>query len=180
MKKISTLVAVMLCTLAAMATNYDGQLTVTVNGEASQQEANITLEQNDSGYKFILKNFIFQAGEDKMGIGNIVLDGLTASPLYGYSVITAEQDVEITNGDDPSIDTWVGPMLGAVPVKLSASFVDDALDVTISIYMATLEQNIQVHFFGTAPAGLKGDLNADGTVNVADVTVLIEQILAGN
>ena len=61
MKKISTLVAVMLCTLAAMATNYDGQLTVTVNGEASQQEANITLEKNDSGYKFILKNFIFQA-----------------------------------------------------------------------------------------------------------------------
>ena len=43
--------------------------------------------------------------------------------------------------------------------------------------MAALEQNVNVHFFGTAPVAASGDLNGDGVTNVTDVTTLVQMIL---
>ena len=54
MKKILTLVAALCCAVAAMATDYDGLLTVVVNNDTTQQEAKISLTQSANGYKLSL------------------------------------------------------------------------------------------------------------------------------
>ena len=74
---------------------------------------------------------------------------------------------------------WLGPMLGAVPINLTANFVDDALDVNIGINMAALQQTIQVHFFGAAPTAARGDLNGDGAINTTDISTLVQMVLDG-
>ena len=167
MKKFLTLVAALCCAVAAMATDYDGLLTVVVNNDTTQQEAKISLTQSANGYKFSLNNFMLKAGDQVLGV----------APQYGYKTIAVKKSVNITAGTDPSVETWVGPMLGPVPLNLTANFVDDALDFSISIYMAALEQNVNVHFFGTAPVAASGDLNGDGVTNVTDVTTLVQMIL---
>lgn len=177
MKKVLSIFAALCCAVAAMATDYDGQLTVVVNNDTTRQEAKISLTQGVNGYKFSLNNFMLKAGDQVMGVGNIALDSLTAAPQYGYKTIALKKSVTITAGDDPSVETWVGPMLGPVPLNLTANFVDDALDFSISIYMAALEQNVNVHFFGTAPVAASGDINGDGIVNVTDVTALVQMVL---
>ena len=177
MKKFLTLVAALCCAVAAMATDYDGLLTVVVNNDTTRQEAKISLTQSANGYKFSLNNFMLKAGDQVLGVGNIALDSLTAAPQYGYKTIAVKKSVNIAAGTDPSVETWVGPMLGPVPLNLTANFIDDALDFSISIYMAALEQNVNVHFFGTAPVAASGDLNGDGVTNVTDVTTLVQMIL---
>ena len=91
MKKFLTLVAALCCAVAAMATDYDGLLTVVVNNDTTQQEAKISLTQSANGYKFSLNNFMLKAGDQVLGVGNIALDSLTAAPQYGYKTIAVKK-----------------------------------------------------------------------------------------
>ena len=176
MKKALLLVAGFVCAMAAWASDYTGQLTVTVNDVTNQMSAKINLVENGGKYNFSLKNFVLDAGDGLMiGVGNIELNDLDAVAAYGVKTISITQDIMITQGDDPNVDQWIGPAISPVPVVLTARFNNQVLSVDIDIDMTnTLGQIIKVTFVGNTPAG---DVNGDGKINVSDVTNLINIIL---
>lgn len=174
MKKIFVLAALLLCSVAAWATDYAGQLNVTVNGTLTQMPTNITMVEDGGKYNFSLKNFKLVSGEQVIGVGNIELNGLEAVEAYGIKTITVEQDIMITEGNDPEIDQWIGPVISPIPLKLTARFNNQVLSVDIDINMVTLNQIIKVNFVGNTKPG---DVNSDGAVNVSDVTTLVNMIL---
>ncbi len=163
--------------MAAWATNYTGQLNVTVNGNLTQMGTTIALDQNGDKYNFSLKNFKLVNGEQVIGVGNIELNDLEAAEAYGIKTITVEKDIMITEGDDPTIDQWIGPVISPIPLKLVAKFNDQVLSVDIDINMVTLGQIIKVNFVGNTPSTPSGDVNGDGKINVSDVSALINIIL---
>ena len=129
------------------STDYSGFLTVTVNGNsADSQITTIRLIKNtDASYSFALDNFILGAGEDAMPIGNILLKNLTVSE-DGNS-FTANQTIQITEGDKDGVTSWLGPQLGDVPVVLSATKNGDNMTADIDIDMTnTIGQIIKVSF----------------------------------
>lgn len=177
MKKVFILAASLVCALASWATEYTGQLNVTVDGNLTQMETAITLDQAGDKYNFSLKNFKLINGEQVIGVGNIELNDLQAAEAYGIKTITVEQDIMITEGNDPTIDQWLGPVISPIPLKLVAKFNNQVMSVDIDINLVALGQIIKVNFVGNTPAG---DVNADGKINVSDVTTLVNMILGVN
>ena len=133
MKKIFTLFGMILCTLAALANEYTDKLTVTVNGDAMEQQATISITQNEDGkYTLSLNNFCLEQVEDdgtvlRMGVGNIVLADREGTTVNGITSITYNDDLIITDGDDPEIPFWIGSALGPVPIEMEARLHDTLL-----------------------------------------------------
>lgn len=157
MKKLLTFISLALCSLTAFANDYTDKLTVTVNGESMEQQATITItQQSDGKYTFSLNNFCLESVDDdgtvsRMGVGNIVLADREGTTQDGITSISYDDIITITEGDDPSIDFWMGPMIGAVPINMVARFNDTQLYCEIYIdLMSLLGQKIEV-VFGTEP-----------------------------
>ena len=130
-----------------LETKFTNPLLVTINGNsADPQITTIRLIKNtDASYSFALDNFILGAGEDAMPIGNILLKNLTVSE-DGNS-FTANQTIQITEGDKEGVTSWLGPQLGDVPVVLSATKNGDNMTADIDIDMTnTIGQIIKVSF----------------------------------
>ena len=98
------------------------------------------------------------------------------SKSSGYTTITIQGPITITAGDDPTVSQseWLGPMLGEVPVDLTARFTDTAMSADIDIQMPGMA--IGVSIFGVAPM-LKGDVNNDNVVNISDINTIVGIIL---
>jgi hypothetical protein len=181
-KYFALLFAALCCTMAMSATTYNCHLKVTINGEATEQDqvqVEIT-EAEDGTYNLSLKNFVLWMGDFPMPVGNIAVTGVAGTDEYGYTTIKFNDKLNITEGDDPNFDTWAGPLLGDVPVVLTARFTDTAANADIDIDMKQMMgQVIAVSIFGVAPApeALEGDVNHDGEVNVSDVNRVISIIL---
>lgn len=129
------------------STDYSGFLTVTVNdNSADPQITTIRLIKNtDASYSFALDNFILGAGEEAIPIGNILLKNLTVSE--DGSSFTANQTIQITEGDKEGVTGWFGPGLGDVPVVLSATKNGNNMTANIDIDMtSTIGQVIKVSF----------------------------------
>ena len=93
-----------------------------------------------------------------MGVGNIVLPNLTASEAAGFKNIAFNGGTPITEGDDPNVDMWFGPMLGEVPLDMFTTFTDAVLSVHINIDMtAVIGQVIEVSFTGINAEAMGGD-----------------------
>ncbi len=171
MKKAFTLIGLLLCSMATLANDYTDKLTVTVNGEAMEQQATITITQGEDGkYTLSLNNFCLESVENdgsitRVGVGNIILADREGTTVDGITSITYNDGIYITAGDDPSIDFWMGPMLaafGPVPIEMEARFDDTQLYCTIHIdLMDRLEQIIDVEF-GTEPEPHNGIRTLDG------------------
>ena len=127
--------------IAALATDYTGILTVTVNGESTSTESTISIVQNGSDYTLSINNFEM----DGMPIGNIVVTA-PDSTSNGLTSIVTSQEITITEGDKPGVDTWFGPLLGVVPINMVLAFNQFAMTTNIDIYMADLGQTINVKF----------------------------------
>ncbi len=182
MKKVIILLAAAVCSLASMATDYTGKLTVSVNGVVTPMEATIQVTEVDGKINFDLNNFCLQSEDGVIGVGNINLHGLEGETTCGYTNIKYNDNVSITEGNLEGVDFWMGPILGAVPVVMNCDYNEAAMSVNIDIdMMSTLEQVIKVNFVGTAPAqgGITGDVNGDGAVDVSDVNSVIN-IMLGN
>lgn len=182
MKKIFTLMAAATLSLAAMATDYTGKITVTINGEGSTQETTISVNQNEDGtYKLNINNFKLISPETEINVGNIVLDNMKGYTINGVTTVVADQNIIIANGDDPNVPYWFGPMLGEVPIVLAAQFDSTNAKADIDIDLSDPEklgQFINVKFNTREEGtGIKGDVNADGSVNSADVTAVYKLIL---
>ena len=179
MKKILAFFVAAACAMSAMATNYEGELTVAINEETTAMGTNITVDKTGAGYDLSIKNFKLVAGDQVLPVGNIELKGCEGTDAYGITTIKFNNSVTIAPGDDPNVATedWMGPMLGEVPIEMTAKLNDQVLSVNIDINLALLEQIIKVSFVGNTPAPLEGDLTKDGVVNVSDVTTLVNKVL---
>lgn len=175
MKKFLVFLAAFGCTMALSATTYTCHLKVTVNGYVTEQDQEqVEVTQTDGTYNLSLKNFALVAGEERIPVGNIEVNGVTGINEYGFTTITYNAPIAITEGDDPQYDYWMGPQLGEVPIDLTSRFTDTALSATIDITLG--DMIIAVNVFGVAPE-LEGDVNHDGEVNISDVNRVIKIIL---
>ena len=150
MKKIFLLATVAMCALASMATDYTGNLKVTVNGTTEQQNATITLDPNSGKYNLLLKNFVYKVGSTTKNIGNIAVDGIAAFSAGVTTMFYASANVNIVAGDAAGVSTWIGPQLGAVPVKVVGRIQDNyvAIDLDMQLQEAVAAQfnNVGDHF----------------------------------
>lgn len=149
MRKLSTLFCAVLMTLSAMATDYKGNLTVSINGEGSTQPATISIVENAGKYNLSILNFMLDEGESVLPVGNIVIENVTGAVAGNLTTLYVNKNITIQKGNDAGIadDAWLGPMLGEVPVKMSSSFnTNGFLGVNIDINMTTLGQVINVSF----------------------------------
>lgn len=150
MRKLSTLFCAVLMTLSAMATDYKGNLTVSINGEGSTQPATISIVENAGKYNLSILNFMLCEGESVLPVGNIVIENVTGAVAGNLTTLYVNKNITIQKGNVAGIadDAWLGPMLGEVPVKMSSSFnTNGFLGVNIDInMMSTLGQVINVTF----------------------------------
>ena len=150
MRKLSTLFCAVLMTLSAMATDYMGNLTVSINGEGSTQPATISIVENAGKYNLSILNFMLGEGESVLPVGNIVIENVTGAVAGNLTTLYVNKNITIQKGNVAGIadDAWLGPMLGEVPVKMSSSFnTNGFLGVNIDIDMvSTLGQVIKVTF----------------------------------
>ena len=138
MKKLLSTMLAAVTALTALATNYTGTLTVTINGTSANTESTINVEPNGDDYTLSINNFVL----DGLPIGNIVLTA-SATKVDEATILKANKNITITPGDG---DGWVGPQLGEVPVNMTSIFKDGAMFTNIDIYFALLHQTINVRF----------------------------------
>ncbi len=127
------------------STDYVDNLLVVVNGEYSDpQETTINVSKyEDNTYTLSLQNFMLAAGEDLIPVGNIVLEGLTATEDNGTLTFNTAQTIQIQAGT--LAGDWMGPMLGDVPIVMSATLYADKMYCEIDIDMtSSLGQVINV------------------------------------
>ena len=142
----------------AQTKTYTDVLQVIINGEgATPQAATIQVEKaTDGTYNLSLKNFML----DGIAVGNIVITDISVNDVNGVKNFSTKQNINITEGDDAS-QSWIGPMLGEVPVDLKGKMTADKLYCTIDIDMSEmLGQVINVVFGNDITSGIsavKGD-----------------------
>ena len=157
MKRLLTFISLALCSLTTFANDYTDKLTVTVNGESMEQQATITITEGADGkYTLSLNNFCLESVEEdgsvmRIGVGNIVLADREGTTVDGITSISYNDDISIEDGDDPSIDFWLGPALGAVPIEMQARFNDTQLYCEIHINLMDMLGQIIDVVFGTEP-----------------------------
>ena len=97
MKKLFTLFLVIaVSAISAMAEDYTDNLSITVGGKTTNQEATITAEEQTNGkYKFALNNFAF--GDEQ--VGDIVIENVDATEKKdGIVTLTIDKKtVKVTN-----------------------------------------------------------------------------------
>lgn len=96
MKKLFTLFLVIaVSAISAMAEDYTDNLSITVYGKTTNQEATITAEEQTNGkYKFALNNFAF--GDEQ--VGDIVIENVDATEKDGIVTLTIDKKtVKVTN-----------------------------------------------------------------------------------
>lgn len=147
MKKLFTLLMAATLAIGSYAKDYTDTLAVTVNGSTTTQTATISVDkQADGRYNFALKNFKLNMAGAVMGIGNIELKNLVPATSSKGEVLATDTTITISNGDDKSVATWMGPMLPPIPLQLKTLVRDDHLYTVIDINMASLNQVIHVTF----------------------------------
>ena len=179
MKRFFVFLAAVSCIMALSATNYMCHLKVNVNGSVTEQDqVLVEVNQNDGAYNLSMKNFCLKSDGMSLPVGTITANNVEGVDEYGYTTIQINAPIAIAEGDDPQYaGQWIGPMLGEVPVEMTARFIDTALNANIDIVLGDMV--IEVSVFGVAPAteALKGDVNGDGNVNISDINAVIGIIL---
>ncbi|MDY5020173.1 MAG: calycin-like domain-containing protein, partial [Sodaliphilus sp.] len=131
-----------------MATDYKGNLTVSINGEGSTQPATISIVENAGKYNLSILNFMLGEGESVLPVGNIVIDHVPGAVNGGLTTLCTNQEIQIPAGNVEGVaeDEWLGPLLGNVPVEMNARFTAEYVVTDIHINMVELDQVIDVKF----------------------------------
>lgn len=119
MKKLFTLFLVIaVSAISAMAEDYTDNLSITVYGKTTNQEATITAEEQTNGkYKFALNNFAF--GDEQ--VGDIVIENVDATDIDGIVTLTIdEKNKKIVNVTNPGPLGKVINKAGGVKLTMNA------------------------------------------------------------
>lgn len=145
MKKIFTLLTSALFAATVGATDYNGPLSVTLNGSTMPSgETTVSYTEGADGTcDLSLKNFTF-AG---MPIGTINLKGVAMDKKPLTSVFGDKKTLVIDKGDDASVKEWFGPDMGPMQVFVKGSVQNGKLNAVILIDMTASNFGIiKVHF----------------------------------
>lgn len=140
-------------TIVKEQTNFTDGLSVKFEGSGTFPISDATIQlvkELDGSHTFQLKNFSLAQGQVPVGtirIKNLTIDG---------NHITAKQTINIENGDDATVEAWMGPMLQDVPVELDATRNGDKL--VAKIFIDFSDMKIHVLFAPT--------VDIDGTTDV--------------
>lgn len=140
-------------TIVKEQTNFTDGLSVKLEGSGTFPISDATIQlvkELDDSYSFQLKNFSLAQGQIPVGtirIKNLTIDG---------NHITAKQTIKIENGDDATVESWMGPDLPDVPVELDATRNGDKL--VAKIFIGFFGMKIHVLFAPT--------VDIDGTTDV--------------
>lgn len=140
-------------TIVKEQTNFTDGLSVKIEGSGTFPISDATIQlvkELDGSHTFQLKNFSLAQGQIPVGtirIKNLTIDG---------NHITAKQTINIENGDDATVESWMGPMLQDVPVELDATRNGDKL--VAKIFIGFFDMKIHVLFAPT--------VDIDGTTDV--------------
>lgn len=143
-------------TIVKEQTNFTDGLSVKLEGSGTFPISDATIQlvkELDGSHTFQLKNFSLAQGQVPVGtirIKNLTIDG---------NHITAKQTINIENGDDATVEGWMGPMLQDVPVELDATRNGDKLVAKIFIDFSGMK--IHVLFAPT--------VDIDGTTDVTAI-----------
>lgn len=119
-------------TIVKEQTNFTDGISVKLEGSGTFPISDATIQlvkELDGSHSFQLKNFSLGQGEGSLPVGTIRIKNLTIDGNH----ITAKQTINIENGDDATVESWMGPMLQDVPVELDATRNGDKLVANISI-----------------------------------------------
>lgn len=142
-------------TIVKEQTNFTDGISVKIEegGTFPISDATIQLvKELDNSYSFQLKNFSLGQGEGSLPVGTIRIKNLTIDGNH----ITAKQTINIENGDDATVESWMGPNLQDVPVELDATRNGDKL--VAKIFIGFFGMKIHVLFAPT--------VDIDGTTDV--------------
>lgn len=143
-------------TIVKEQTNFTDGISVKLEGGGTFPISDATIQlvkELDGSHTFQLKNFSLAQGQIPVGtirIKNLTIDG---------NHITAKQTIKIENGDDATVESWMGPDLQDVPVELDATRNGDKLVANISIEFYGMK--IHVLFAPT--------VDIDGTTDVTAI-----------
>ncbi len=133
MKKLFTLIALAVSSLAMMAKDYTGHLVINVGGIPVEKDASISINKSDDGYTLILKNFDITMGGESINVGTIQLDGVKYTTIDGLTTLSYNADTKIKNGDDDRDYSMVDM---EVPIDMTGRLTDNAFATTININLS--------------------------------------------
>lgn len=142
-------------TIVKEQTNFTDGISVKLEGSGTFPISDATIQlvkELDNSYSFQLKNFSLGQGEGSLPVGTIRIKNLTIDGNH----ITAKQTINIENGDDATVESWMGPKLQYVPVELDATRNGDKL--VAKIFIGFFGMKIHVLFAPT--------VDIDGTTDV--------------
>lgn len=155
MKKflLSTLFLIF-CAVSAMAEKayYTDKLYVEVNGIGSTQTTSVSLTLNENGTcVFELPNFILSIEDEgdsyEIPVGNIHIENIPFKQEGEDISFEFNNNLIITNGTKEGVETWLGPTLGEIALKLTGKATKAKCFVSIDIdMMESLGQIIKVTF----------------------------------
>lgn len=142
-------------TIVKEQTNFTDGISVKLEGSGTFPISDATIQlvkELDGSYSFQLKNFSLGQGDGSLPVGTIRIKNLTIDGNH----ITAKQTIKIENGDDATVESWMGPDLQDVPVELDATRNGDKL--VAKIFIGFFGMKIHVLFAPT--------VDIDGTTDV--------------
>lgn len=142
-------------TIVKEQTNFTDGISVKLEGSGTFPISDATIQlvkELDNSYSFQLKNFSLGQGDGSLPVGTIRIKNLTIDGNH----ITAKQTINIENGDDATVESWMGPNLQDVPVELDATRNGDKL--VAKIFIGFFGMKIHVLFAPT--------VDIDGTTDV--------------
>ena len=149
MRRIFTLMLMVISVVAARATDYNVPIIVTVNGVSSEQTGIITVVDNNGLYDLTVKNFMLQTVSGPMGVGHVAVTGIKPCQDGNATLLVTDAIVQMTDGDDPNVPVWLASTLPPVNVQLRGKIEGDHLRCYLDIDMKeTLGQLIQVEIGG--------------------------------
>ena len=157
-------VAVTFGTDIAKTFSYEEELTIIMEGEIiDSQRTTIYVDEKTNGtYALALNNFLLM-GE---GVGNIVINGITANEENGIKYFGVEQNITITEGDSEGVDFWIGPELGEISVALNGKMTEYKLYCNINIE----DLGVEVTFGQVDLTGIEGIEAENGESVIYDLT----------
>ena len=142
MKKLFTIMALALCSLASIADEYTCPYKVLVTGMnpvTGEMTVNVDKQSNNK-YTLSIKNFALNAA---MKVGNIVVNDVDGLVCGNTTALSTQQVIQITSGDG-NAEEWMGPTLGNVPILMKAEICNNKLNAILNIDMSKMLQNVSV------------------------------------
>ncbi|MCD8282411.1 MAG: calycin-like domain-containing protein, partial [Prevotella sp.] len=170
MKKIFTLLFMSLA-LAANANDFTDDLALTVMGSTTTTETTVSVTQQENGnYTFTLPNLSVKVLVMTVNVGTVVISDIEGVDMgNGNVLLSAEKDIEIQEGDDESVTTWVGTTMGEVPVVFNAVMSEYELNAEMSLSMTYSGMSITAAAtFGSA---ITDEYSGELVATILDATI---------